>query len=97
MQKDDKYKTGCVGILMPLALVGYAMMKIVWHHRKDRYKFRYRSAESIEADGITILGMALFVHALGFVPYRRYPIVKWLLLAISIVVIFYGLHGSATR
>ena len=82
---------------MPLALVGYALMKIVWHHRNDRYEFRYRSPESIEADGVVMLGMALFVHALGFVPYKRHPVMKWLLVGISIFVFFYGLYGAATR
>ena len=94
MQKDDKYKTGCVGILIPLAVVGYALLKIVWHYRRDRYKFRYQSPESLEWDGVSILGMALFVHALGFVPYKRYPVVRWLLVAISIFVVFYGLYQS---
>jgi uncharacterized membrane protein len=94
MHTDDKYKTGCVGILMPLALVGYALLKIVWHYRRDRYEFRYRSPESIEWSGVSILGMALFAHALGFVPYRRYPIVRWLLVAVSIIMFFYGMYAS---
>jgi hypothetical protein len=95
MHPDDRYKTGCVGILMPLALVAYALRYIVWHYREERYKFRYQSPESIEWFGVSILGMALFVHALGFVPYKRYPIVKWLLVMISIFIALYGLYQCA--
>ena len=92
--KDDKYRTGCVGILIPLALVLKALHLIIWHYRPKRFRFRYQSPESIEWQGVSVLGMALFVHALGFVPYKRYPIVRWLLVAVSIFIVFYGLYQS---
>jgi uncharacterized membrane protein len=85
---DNRYQTGCLGILIPLALVAYALSFLIWHYRRERYQFRYRSPESIEGDGITVLGIALFVHALGFVPYKRWPLLRWLLVAAGILLFF---------
>jgi hypothetical protein len=95
MPEDNGYKTGCVGILMPLALVAYGLVHIIGHYRRKRYEFWPRSEESIEWEGVAILAMALFVHAVGFVPYKRYPVIRWLLVSISIGVFFYALYLSA--
>jgi hypothetical protein len=91
---DDRYRTGCLGILLPLALVAYALRHIVWHYRHKRHQWRPVSDESIEWRGVGVLAIALFVHALGFVPYKRWPLIRWGLVAGSVILFFYSLWQS---
>src|SRR5688572_19248080 len=91
---DDRYKTGCLGILLPLALVAYSLRYIVWHYRHPRHECRPASDESLERHGVAVLAIALFVHAPGFVPYKRWPRFRWLLVAGSVVLFFYSLWQS---
>jgi hypothetical protein len=95
MDQEDRIKTGCLGILIPLFFGAYAVRWII-ERRAGRIRFRDigkqpLTGEAAVALGITALGICLFVHALGFVPYERFPLLKWLLAAAGVVVFFIGL------
>lgn len=88
---DDRAKTGCVGVLLPVAGMIYGGWIMLRKEGFRNYGIRpVRGAEAVDF-GISVIGMALFVHALGFVPYRRHPVVRISLIVISIVLFFKGL------
>ena len=52
------------------------------------------AGDNAVALGVTALGVCLFVHALGFVPYQRLPVLKWTLVVAGVTVFFLGLFGT---
>lgn len=87
---DDRVKTGCMGILIPLFFGALALRWIV-QKRTFRVASHATTGEAAVGMGIMTLGICLFVHALGFVPYERVPLLKWLLVAAGVGVFFLGL------
>jgi hypothetical protein len=95
MDNEDRTKTGCMGVLLPLIFGAYAVRWIVTE-RAGPIRLRDigrgpTTGEAAIALGITTLGLCLFVHAFGFVPYQRIPIVKWLLAAAGVAVFILGI------
>ncbi len=88
---EDRTKTGCMGLLIPLALVAYGVYRITHPWKRSRFTGTWKNPEDVAALGICALGIALCVHALGFVPYERVPLLKWLLAAAGVAVFIYGL------
>lgn len=89
---DDPYKTGCVGIVIPLFFAAaYGIPAIV---RKKTWRQLGRppvvGPEAIEI-GIAVLGVALLVHAWGFEPYKRHPIIRGLLTVVGIAMFLKGI------
>jgi hypothetical protein len=94
MTPDDRVKTGCAGIIIPLAAVAYATIWFFSPESVSTWGIRPIRGRAAMGHGITILGIALFVHALGFVPYRRYRILQIAVILIAIATFFTGLFWS---
>lgn len=92
---DDRAKTGCMGILMPLGLLTYGLYYIRHPRMLNRFG-NVMETDEVIGIGIMALGMAVFVHALGFVPYERIPLLKWLVAAAGAGVFIYGLTSPHT-
>jgi hypothetical protein len=91
MDSDDKAKTGCMGILLPLALVIFGIHRIRHPPHVD-YLFQMPADPSTRIPaGICALGIAIFLHGLGFVPYQRIPGLRYLIAAVGTGVFIYGL------
>lgn len=87
----DRAKTHCLGILLPLAANAYAIYQFT-HPRRGDYLFRRpMNPDTIVAFGIVGLGIALFLHGIGFVPYERVPFLKYVLAAAGVTLFVYGL------
>jgi hypothetical protein len=91
---DDRYKTGCVGIILPL-LVAVWGIRIIIRQRVPRGRGAPAplvGPEAVEV-GIGVLGVAVLLHAWGFEPYKRHPIIRALLTAAGIALFLKGLPG----
>lgn len=88
---DERVQTGCMGLLLPLALAAYGIYRITHPRKLNRFTGTWRNPEDVVALGICALGIALCVHALGFVPYQRIPLVKYLLAAGGVALFIFGL------
>jgi len=88
--EDDSYKTGCIGVLVPLVVAAYGIRTIVRQRTTGRWgRSPTVGPEAVEF-GIAVIAVALFAHAWGFEPYRRHPFVRWLLTALSIALFLKG-------
>lgn len=83
--------TDCLGILLPLAANAYALYNFTHPRRGDYLFHRLLNPNTIVAFGIVGLGIALFLHAIGFVPYERVPFLKYVLAAAGVALFIYGL------
>jgi hypothetical protein len=95
MDSDEKTKTGCAGILIPLFFAAYAL-KWILSKRAGPVGLRNIGHPPMTGDaavgfGIMTLGICLFVHALGFVPYERVRGLKYILAAAGVSVFLLGL------
>jgi hypothetical protein len=90
MDPDERTKTGCMGILLPMATAAYGAYRIA-HPRKVSYLFHTPITSPSIAVGVCALGIALFVHGLGFVPYERIRFLKYLIATLGIVLFIVGL------
>jgi hypothetical protein len=81
-----------MGFLLPLALAAYGVSRIAHPRELNRFTGRWRNPEDVVALGICALGIALCVHAFGFVPYQRIPLVKYLIAAAGAALFIYGLY-----
>lgn len=84
MNEDDKVKTGCMGILIPLACAGFGLYRILHPHEYNRGIGHAYEGAAVVGLGLNALGIAVFVHALGFVPYERIPWLKRLVAAVGV-------------
>jgi hypothetical protein len=87
---DDHVKTGCMGILIPLAVAAYGIYRMM-HSKGVTYRGQPRPPDDVIGGGIAALGMALFVHGLGFSPYEKVRFLKYVVAGIGIAVFVYGL------
>lgn len=92
---DDRAKTGCMGILLPCLLAAYGIYRITHPRKLSRITGTLRNPEELVALGISALGLALVVHAFGFVPYDRVPLLRYIFAAVGVSVFFYGLAWPA--
>jgi hypothetical protein len=81
----ERAKTDCLGLLLPLAVNAYALYNFT-HPRRGDYTFH----RPLNPDTIVGLGIALLLHAIGFVPYERVPFLKYLLAAAGLALFLYG-------
>ena len=79
-----------MGILLPLAAAAYGAYRIA-HPGKLSYLFHTLGNSSGIWVGVCALGVALFVHGLGFVPYERIRFLKYLIASLGIVLFIVGL------
>ena len=87
---DLAERADCMGILLPLAANVYALYNFT-HPRRGDYLFRRSmNPETIVSLGILGLGIALFLHAIGFVPYKRVPFLRYALAAGGVALFIYG-------
>ncbi len=91
MDSDDRAKTGCMGILLPLALVSFGVYRILRPPHVEYLSHRPADPATRIPAGICALGMALFLHGLGFVPYQRVPGLRYVIAALGVAVFIYGL------
>ncbi len=91
---DDRVKTGCMGILLPLALAAYGVHRILYPRKLNRFTGRPVETDDVVSLGICALGMALFAHGWGFVPYTRIPFLKYLVMGLGVVAFVYGLSWA---
>jgi hypothetical protein len=91
---DDRVKTGCMGILLPLALAAYGVHRILHPIKLNRFTGRLMETDDVVSLGICALGMALFAHGWGFVPYTRIPFLKYLVMGLGVVAFVYGLSWA---
>lgn len=87
---DDRVKTGCMGILVPIAVAAHGIYRIVRPRRHDLFG-RLVDRDFVIGTGIAALGIAVFVHAFGFVPYARFPVLKYTVATGGVAVFLYGL------
>jgi hypothetical protein len=92
---DDRVKTGCMGLLLPLGMAAYGLYYIRHPRMLNRFG-RVMETDVVIGMGIMAVGMAVFVHALGFVPYERISFLKWLVAAVGVGVFIYGLTWPHT-
>lgn len=87
---DDRYKTGCVGVLLPLFAAAYGVRAII--RQRTPGGLRYRPTVGPEAVewGIAALGVAVFVHAWGFEPYKRHPWIRAILTVVGVAMFLKG-------
>lgn len=88
---DDRVKTGCAGLLLPLVIAAFGYYRITHPRRLNRFTGTPNDPQDVVALGIVALGIAVVVHAFGFVPYHRIPVLKYLLAAAGVVLFVYGL------
>jgi len=88
--EDDRYKTGCIGVLVPLLVAAYGIRTIIRQRTTGRWGRPPTVGPEAVEFGIAVLGVALFAHAWGFEPYRRRPFIRWLLTALSIAMFLKG-------
>lgn len=87
---EDRAKTDCLGLLLPLAVNAYAIYQFTHPRRGDYLFHRPMNPDTIVALGIIGMGIALFLHAIGFAPYQRVPFVKYVLASVGVVLFLYG-------
>ncbi len=94
---DDRAKTWGLGILIPLFFAAYGIYTIKHPWEINRITGRMKDPDVVISTGLLALGMAVVAHAFGFVPYERFPILKWVIAATGVAVCIYGLtwphHG----
>jgi hypothetical protein len=90
MNPEDRAKTGCMGILLPVAVAAYGVYRIT-HPRKLSHLFHTPLDPPTIWIGISALGIALFVHGLGFGPYQRIPGLRYVIALTGVGVFFLGL------
>jgi hypothetical protein len=93
MNPDDRAKTGCAGIAIPLACLVYAAFWFATPESLSSWAIRPIRGADAAALGVSIIGLALFVHAFGFVPYQRYPVLRWLLVLGGVSLFFKGIFS----
>lgn len=94
MKDNDRSRTVWMGILIPLACAAFGLYRIVYPHEYNRGTAQFYEGDAVVGLGINALGIAVVVHALGFVPYQRIPAVKYMVAATGIVLFVYGLIMS---
>ena len=94
VETEERVKTGCIGLLLPLATVAFGYRLISHPNRPNRFTGTPSDPQDMIALGIAALGIALCVHAFGFVPYDRIPVFKYLLALAGVVLFFMGLNGA---
>jgi hypothetical protein len=91
---NDRYKTGCVGILLPLVGAAYGILIIACQKTSGIRGLSPVVGPGAVEVGIGILGVALFTHTWGFEPYRRHPIIRGILTITSVAMFLKGvIHG----
>ena|SRR2546423_726739 len=91
MDGDDKVKTGCMGVLLPIVLAAFGVHRIM-HPPKVSYLFHTPiDPRTRIPTGIVALGMALVAHGLCFVPYERIRGLKYVIALLGVGVFFLGL------
>jgi uncharacterized RDD family membrane protein YckC len=73
-----------VGLVIGAGLCVLLVPVIFWPSRRT-------TRSLFEQMGICALGIALCVHAFGFVPYQRIPLVKYLIAMAGVALFIYGL------
>ena len=91
MNSEDRYKTGCVGIILPLLVAAYGVRRILHPRQFNRLTGLWDEGAGVVGLGISALGVAIFVHGLCFVPYRRIRFLRSTVAAIGIALFLLGL------
>jgi len=76
------------GIVLPLLLMGYAIFQ-GFYVRRSKYA-RLLTWEASFWFAVPLFGLALFYHARYFALYRRVPLLRYALMALSILVMVFG-------
>lgn len=93
IEADDKVKTGCMGILLPLVIAAFGFHRLTHPRRLNRFTGLPNESHDVMALGGLALGIALIVHAFGFVPYARVPFLRYALAVTGTAIIFVALKG----
>ena len=91
LSPEERAKTGCLGILIPIVVTAYSLRYFITRRSSGRF-----GATPVEGDaaiglGVSAVGIAVFVHALGFVPYERILPLKWALVIAGIILFVLGI------
>jgi|tagenome__1003787_1003787.scaffolds.fasta_scaffold14693138_1 hypothetical protein len=91
MDSNDRAKTGCLGILLPLALGVFGVHRVLHPPHVDYLFHRPVDPSTRIPVGIFALGLALILHGMGFVPYQRIPGLRYVIAALGVAIFVYGL------
>lgn len=97
MDADDRTKTGCLGILLPLAVAAYGAYRIVHPREVNRFTGQPYEGNAVVGLGVSAIGLAVFCHAFGFIPYRRIAGLRWVVAALGVTIFFLGLFWREIR
>ena len=86
----ERIKSGCMGILLPAVTAAYGLYYLSHRRMLDRFG-RLRDPDVVISIGLCAIGIAIFVHGLGFVPYERVRGLKYFVAACGATVFFLGL------
>jgi hypothetical protein len=83
-KEEEPDCTGCLGFLLPLIIVVFlALPPLLTGRRAGRFGAPPLTGKAAIASGVGMLGLALAVHVWNTRFYRRYPILRWLLVLLG--------------
>lgn len=91
MEPEDRYKTGCVGIVLPVLVAAYGLRRILHPRQFNRYTGQWLEGDGVVGLGISALGLAVFAHGLCFAPYGRIRFLKYVIAGVGVVFFCLGI------
>jgi hypothetical protein len=88
---DDRVKTGCAGVLLPLVVAAYGIRTILRQRTTGRWGREPTVGPEAVEFGIAVLGLAVLVHAWGFDAYKRHPVVRGALIMLGVAMFIKGI------